>query len=465
MFEFAQRVRRKLQKRGEELISGVEKWGYKVRLHNRTPSIDILSECLIHKILCCLCFKEATRMSILSKTWLQAWSNLPNLDFTVDYSKCNDMKIVDDILGRYRDGKIPIEKFELLDDCLIMFLNSFEVLDFPMIDKWLGIVLTNGVKDLTISSYPLFIFAILAVKSVRKLVLKYCILLPVLLSSVVVNCNSLRKLSLSYVRLVDENMLQTLLNSCLLIESFTFECCNGLETMNPQKIKSVSLKFLKIQHCGGIWEIDAPNLVSLKYTWEDIPQIKIVRESRQLKYSRIILECLDSDNVNAAWFCKLRKFLSNSISWSDFWIDSYECKNINIQNLQLDHKDSKPHVDALNVTIIWKDGESPTFVDALVWSCQPRRLNVYSTRENITFFIDHLMYMKNSSQSTSHESMPQLSQLKDVKAYKFDPRYYKEESWHPVEHKSGELATTNFEKSDRRYFKNFKFKISHQFFI
>ncbi|XP_049343985.1 putative F-box protein At1g49610 [Solanum verrucosum] len=445
MFEFA----RKLQKRGGELIRefcseiGVEKWGFEVRLHNRTPSIDLLSECLIHKILCCLSFKEATRMSILSKTWLQAWSTLPNLDFTVDFSKGNDMKIVDDIMERYRDGKIPIEKFELSDDRLF-FENSHEVLLVPMIDKWLGIVLTNGVKDLNISSYSLFIFAILAVKSVRKLVLESCILLP----SVVVNCNSLRKLSLSYVRL-DENMLQALLNSCPLIESFIFEYCKGLETMNPQKIKSVSLKFLKIRHCGGIWEIDAPNLVSLKYTWEDIPQIKIVRESRQLKYSRIILECLDSDNVNAAWFCKLRKFLSNSISWSEVRIESYRCNDINIQNLLLDHKDSNPHMDVLNVTIIWKNGESSTFVDALVWSCQPRRLNVHSTREKITFFIDHLMYMKNSSQSTSHGSTPLLSQLKGVKAYKFDR---KKESWHLVEHKSGELVTTNSEMWDWCYF-------------
>ncbi|KAG5587565.1 hypothetical protein H5410_047999 [Solanum commersonii] len=99
MFEFA----RKLQKRGGELISeccseiGVEKWGFKGRLHNRTPSIDILSNADEH----------------FSKTWLQAWSTLPNLDFTVDFSKGNDMKIVDDIMGRYRDGKIPIEKFEL----------------------------------------------------------------------------------------------------------------------------------------------------------------------------------------------------------------------------------------------------------------------------------------------------------------------------------------------------------------
>ncbi|KAK4732162.1 hypothetical protein R3W88_025150 [Solanum pinnatisectum] len=316
------------------------------------------------------------------------------------------MKIVDDIMGRYRDGKIPIEKFELSDDRLF-FENSHEVLLVPMIDKWLDIVLTNGVKDLTISSYPLFIFAILALKSVRKLVLESCILLP----SVVVNCNSLRKLSLSYVRLVDENMLQTLLNSCPLIESFIFEYCKGLETMNPQKIKSVSLKFLKIRFY--------------------IPQLKIVRESRQLKYSRIVLQCLDSDNVNAAWFCKLRKFLSNSISWSEVLIESYRCNDINIQNLQLDHKDSNPHVDVLNV-IIWKNGESPTFVDALVWSCQPRRLNVHSTREKITFFIDHLMYMKNL-----------------IKAYKFDR---KKESWHPVEHKSGELATTNSEMWDWCYF-------------
>ncbi|KAG5587540.1 hypothetical protein H5410_047974 [Solanum commersonii] len=232
------RRKRKVGMGATRNLKKVEKWGFKVRLHNRTPSIDILSECLIHKILCCLSFKEATRMSILSKTWLQAWLNLPNLDFTVDFSKGNDMKIVDDIMGRYRDGKIPIEKFELSDDRLF-FENSHEVLVVPMIDKWLGIVLTNGVKDLTISSYPLFIFAILAV---------------------VVNCNSLRKLCLFYVRL-DENMLQALLNSCPLTESFIFEYCKGLETMNPQKIKSVSLKFLKIRFCGGIWEIDAPNLL------------------------------------------------------------------------------------------------------------------------------------------------------------------------------------------------------------
>lgn len=139
----------------------------------------------------------------MSKTWLQVWSNLPNLDFTIDYLKDNDMKIVDDIMRRYWDGKIPIQKFELSVETFIE--DSHEVLLVPMIDKWLGVVLRNGVKHLTMSSYPLFIFSILAVNSVRKLVLEYCTLLP---SVVVVNCNSLRKLSLSYLT-CDENMLQT----------------------------------------------------------------------------------------------------------------------------------------------------------------------------------------------------------------------------------------------------------------
>lgn len=162
-------------------------------------------------------------MSILSKTWLQVWSNLPNLDFTMDYLKDNDMKIVDDIMRRYWDRKIPIQKFELSVETFIE--NSHEVLLVPMIDKWFGVVLRNGVKHLTISSHPLFIFAILAVNSVRKLVLEYCTLLP---SVVVVNCNSLRKLSLSYLT-CDGNMLQTLLNSCPFIVSFMYDNCYGLK--------------------------------------------------------------------------------------------------------------------------------------------------------------------------------------------------------------------------------------------
>ncbi|PHT26291.1 hypothetical protein CQW23_34094 [Capsicum baccatum] len=157
-------------------------------------------------------------------------------------------------MERYKDRKTPIGKFELSN----YYANS-QV--FPLIDEWLDIALQNGVKDLFVKCplYPLPIFTILGAKSLRELVLVGCTLLPDSLYSGVVSCNSLRKLSLSSVRL-DENMFQTLLNSCPLVVSVTLEYCSGLE-----KIKSDSLKVLKIQYCGEIWEIDAPNLVTLEY--------------------------------------------------------------------------------------------------------------------------------------------------------------------------------------------------------
>ncbi|KAG5587567.1 hypothetical protein H5410_048001, partial [Solanum commersonii] len=108
----------------------------------------------------------------------------------------------------------------------------------------------------------------------------------------VVNLNSLRKLSLSYVKL-DENMLQTLLNSFPLIVSFIFEYCSGLEMIelvNLRKDQVGFLKVLKIRFSGSIWEIDAPNLVSFAYIGNQIPELQILRESRQLKHPKIILQ-------------------------------------------------------------------------------------------------------------------------------------------------------------------------------
>ncbi|KAG5586981.1 hypothetical protein H5410_047415 [Solanum commersonii] len=327
---------------------------------------DLLPECLIQKILNFLpSYNQASKMSILSKTWLQAWSTLPNLKFSViDLQGWEGhTKIVDTIMERYGKQKIPIEKFELSES----FTDFHHV--FSRVDKWLFIALEND-----------------------------CTLMPVSLSNRVVNCNSLRKISLSDVTL-DENMLQTLLNSCPLIVSFVLENCPGIKVV---KIKLDSLKVLKIdQYCEC--DIDAPNLVSLDYTGTEIPEFNIARESSQLKNLEIILHCISS--LNTAWFCKLRKFLSNSSSWSEV---SLKCDEINITDLQMDHIGSTGGVDVLNLSII----ECPTtFVDALLWSFHPGRLNLISIdTETVTSFIDHLIYM---SHPTSHGWNNQLKEIKD----------------------------------------------------
>ncbi|XP_055811786.1 putative F-box/LRR-repeat protein At5g02700 [Solanum dulcamara] len=324
MFESTESIEWEVQKGDEELIIDfwskikVEQQVPKVCMHNkkknftRRETADILPECVIRKILCFLSFKEAAQLSIVSKTWLQAWLAHPNLDVTVDYNG-KFLEIVDNIMKRYRDGLIPIEKFELSH-----FDSSSQ--GFPLIDKWFDIALQNGVKDLAFnvprySSYRLPIFEILATKSLRELVLWGCHLKCVSLSSGVANCDSLRMLSLSYVSL-SEKMLQTLLNSCPLIVSFICDYCDGLEkieVVNLQKIKSISiwkcrnqrveiqaptlehLSYFSVSKESPMLDIlDVPNLVSLEYKGDQLPETFV--------------------DANFQWSCHPRRLILESTS-------------------------------------------------------------------------------------------------------------------------------------------------------
>ncbi|KAF3618938.1 putative UDP-glucuronic acid decarboxylase 1-like [Capsicum annuum] len=193
---------------------------------------------------------------------------------------------------------------------------------------------------------------------------------------------------------------------------------------------------LKLWNCDDITKIDATNLVSIEYAGFQIPELKLGRESSQMKHSKIVLHC--HDYLNAAWFGKLREFLSNSTSWSQVSLHFRGCSRINMNDWQLHHGVATPQVGVLNVYSTWQNEEFPPFMDALLWTCHPKRLNLqlHSTREKVTCFIDRLMYLKNSSQSTSDGSTPWYSQLKQVKTWK-------NESWHPLEHKSGNPKETD----------------------
>ncbi|KAK4732150.1 hypothetical protein R3W88_025138 [Solanum pinnatisectum] len=220
---------------------------------------DILSDCLIHKILSFLSFKEATKMSVLSKTWLRAWSTHPNLEFEVDYF-IDNMKKVDSIIERYRDEKIPIEKFELSN-------TSFSEEIFPLFDKRLDIALQSGVKDIVFrvpryTSYTLPIFTILAAKSLRELVLRgFNLKLVSLSSGGVANYNSLRKPSLSSIIVEsskDRVTIKTFTNQHVKIEAST------LGTL---------ILFCRWEGYPMLDMINAPNLVSLECRGDKIPKI------------------------------------------------------------------------------------------------------------------------------------------------------------------------------------------------
>ncbi|KAG5632952.1 hypothetical protein H5410_004669 [Solanum commersonii] len=298
----------------------------------------------------------------------------------------------------------------------------------------------------------------------------------------------MRKLSLTEVGL-DDNMLRALLNCCPLIDDFIIEHCHlmtkielnqsvtiqtptlqhlsyfgcfreespVLDIVECRNLKSLQLtdmriceigkvqnlwesipKLLAIENCKGLQEIDAPNLVSLEYDGDQIPQLKIAKRSRQLKKSEI---CLDSlKDLNAAWFGELRKFLSKSSSWSLVFLSFEECSEINMKDLVLHHTVSTPKVNDLVAVCIESSDKYPTLlVDALLWSCHPKRLILKSSIETISCFMDRLMYMKNW---TCHGSKHRNSQLKEVKAYKFDSEHQ------CVKLESGELAMRDLTETE-----------------
>ncbi|KAM3199655.1 hypothetical protein P3L10_032015 [Capsicum annuum] len=220
-------------------------------VRRKRATTNILSVCLIQKILCYLSYKKASRMTILSKTWRQARLTLPNIKFRVenyyedededeDEDEGEGKKIVDTIMQRYRDGKIPIDKFELTN-CLRDSSSEFS----DRMEKFIDIAIRNGVKDIvygspyhSISSYHFPIIKVLAEKHLRELVLNNCSI-DTSLSGGVANYHSLRKLSLYNVCL-SENMLQDLLNSCPLIVSLILESVLGLDKIEAPTLEHLS---------------------------------------------------------------------------------------------------------------------------------------------------------------------------------------------------------------------------------
>uniref|UniRef100_M1DHP2 F-box/LRR-repeat protein 15/At3g58940/PEG3-like LRR domain-containing protein n=1 Tax=Solanum tuberosum TaxID=4113 RepID=M1DHP2_SOLTU len=170
-------------------------------------------------------------------------------------------------------------------------------------------------------------------------------------------------------------MLQTLLNSCPLIVTFNLEYCSVLK-----KIELLNLQKIKS--------------VSM----------------RMCRYQRVKIEAPTLEHL----------FLSG-------FEDEYPMLDI---------------IDAPNlVSLEYLGNQIPkTFVEAnFQWSCHPTRFILGSNTTRIKRFLDCLLYMKNSSHSTSCGNKDLHSmQLKEVKAYKFD---HENQRWHHVQLESGNLLS------------------------
>ncbi|KAK4731069.1 hypothetical protein R3W88_024057 [Solanum pinnatisectum] len=347
------------------------------------PIGDNFSECLIHKIFSYLSYEDAANSSLYLKHGYKH----------VEYGKGNNnRKIVDKIMERYKEEKY---KFELD----ITSSPYHHALAFPRIDNWLDISLQNGVKDVVckvdVPSYPFPISAFLASKSLRELILTGCDIMSLSLSTSTsdhqrMNCHSLRKLSLCDVRL-DNNVLQTLVNCCPLIADLEIKkCCllTKIELWNLQNINIVAFDIIECQ-----------NLQSLELSHMSISQgflEHLISTSQNLE-SLIILYFVFGELHERFNICRREIDASNLVS---FEYVGYEIP----ERLQTDLSCYSNSTDV-----------NGFHVDALLWSCHPKRLNLLSTVETITCFMD---YLKNSTHSTSNGRLPEEFES-FLKAFKF----------------------------------------------
>ncbi|KAG5584819.1 hypothetical protein H5410_045253 [Solanum commersonii] len=325
-------------------------------------------------------------MTILSQTWLQAWLTHPNLLFVAHSGVKEkeewrtrgkiDTDIVEKIMKRYMDGKIPIDKFELFID------NATPtVYLFFLIDRWLDIALQNSVRDLVYinlgyhSSFN--ISKMLTAKYLRELVLRNCNLVYFfsLPTSHVGNCHSLRKLSLTNVTL-DDDMLQGLFSNYPLIENLIIFYCHGwkkLEVRNLQTIRSLSITIGREQSV----KIQEPTLKHLSYSSYSLEELDIAEyptmkslelsgcfAPRRINIGRsesmrkievdapnLVLLEYEVSHLYDKRFYWLMEFLANSTSWSQVSIQFYGCDKIDMEYLKQHYRVATPQVDILDVVI------------------------------------------------------------------------------------------------------------------
>ncbi|GJV91698.1 F-box protein-like protein [Tanacetum coccineum] len=225
---------------------------------------------LMHRILSSLPAKEAARTCVLSKSWLHAWSTIPNIRFPFKFilpqNKYN--QFMERSLLRYESNNVPIETFDLgitISDhgsaslaenwirhvssktCLkeLFFNISVSLASFTLPAE---IFLSDRLKTVYIIADDVVFFDSLRISS-----------------NSVIKCVSLRVLDLQSVSISD-GVLHNLLNTCSLLEKVNISCCDGLKTVTVKSLRN--LKELKIHSVdeSPVLEIsDVPSLCELRY--------------------------------------------------------------------------------------------------------------------------------------------------------------------------------------------------------
>ncbi|XP_071712335.1 F-box/LRR-repeat protein 25-like [Rutidosis leptorrhynchoides] len=239
------------------------------KLQRRSQSENVPVE-LIHLIQSLLPVKEAVRTCVLSKTWSHAWSTIPHLRFHNKISRFpNEEKerdyvnLMDLTVFRYAQDNIPIVSFYLKLD------SKYASLAY----KWIRTVAAQScLKELSLEFCDgnyILLDDIFSVENLPTMLLRlyYCSFSSFVTTSSnhVIHRVSLRILELEDVK-ISEEVLDTLISTCTLLEKISLSRCLGLKTYNVRNLRYIKeLKINSTDHDDILIIDDVPNLRLFSY--------------------------------------------------------------------------------------------------------------------------------------------------------------------------------------------------------
>ncbi|XP_023741960.1 FBD-associated F-box protein At5g56370 [Lactuca sativa] len=217
----------------------------------------------------------AAQSSVLSKSWLHAWSTIPNLIFHVpkeEERKQLMLVYIDNTLRKYLRDNIPIESFELN---IRLGRNEHA----SLAEQWIRSVATKTcLKELSFTikfdqvymNLPDEILSCVNITKIRvwaTYVMDHAVRMTSSHQSPIIKCVSLRELHLFRVR-ISQQLLDHILSSCRLLENIKLKSCS-------QDLKTIKIKSLPcldkleiytndIRHCPSVEINNVPNLRMFK---------------------------------------------------------------------------------------------------------------------------------------------------------------------------------------------------------
>ncbi|XP_020688312.2 F-box/FBD/LRR-repeat protein At1g13570-like [Dendrobium catenatum] len=231
--------------------------------------ISNLPESVLQSILTMMPLKSAIRTDVLSKKWRNLWKyslyTATALDFGDDLA--NNLSATDfvETVNRYLSlhASKKLERFHLFFSPFDLFASDIE--------RWISYAIGKGVRYLDIDlsqgefshgRSPFDLPSLFDCDTLIDLSLCCCnFKSPLNLS----NFGGLQSLSLSHSN-ISEEMLQTILTECSLLESLSLRSCKQLGAISIM-VPNLKLKRLIIRDCQSfdLLEINAPKLQSFHY--------------------------------------------------------------------------------------------------------------------------------------------------------------------------------------------------------